>query len=288
MNQKLWLESLWDEWLASESSSHSKADYEASGLLMGMKHKNESFTTNRIRAARRLTGPGKIKLWSLTSYYATQNIPLGISMTTRKNQKPSVKFNCPREILKLPKNINSSWQWLKGLWGSTGGLYFPRAGYYLTLIIADKDTSDITRSILSLTGLSWKEHRNEFTLRNHEDIMTFLHKAGMTSGALEFDSMVMMRSLRNRVNLERNYDAANIARSVNAAHRQTELARKIIAEGMLESLPKNLREVIELRLAYPDESLEGLGEKLKPRIKKSAVKYRWDKIQKLIMKNQII
>ncbi len=115
--------------------------------------------------------------------------------------------------------------------------------------------------------------------------MTFLHKAGMNSGALEFDSMVMMRSLRNRVNLERNYDSANIARSVNAARRQIELARKIIAEGLLESLPENLREVVELRLAYPDESLEGLGEKLKRKIKKSAVKYRWDKIQKLIGKN---
>ena len=282
MNQKLWLESLWDEWLISDSES---PDYESSGLLMGMKHKNESFSTNRIRAARRLTGPGKIKLWTLTSYFAKHNIPLGISMMTSKTHKPSIKFNCPHEILKLPKNINSSWQWLKGLWGSTGGLYFPKSGYYLTLIITDKNISDITRSIIKLTGLSWKEHRNEFTLRNHDDIMTFLHKSGMTSGALEFDSMVMMRSLRNRVNLERNYDAANIARSVNAARRQIELARKIVAEGMLESLPENLREVVELRLAYPDESLEGLGEKLKRKIKKSAVKYRWDKIQKIISEN---
>lgn len=284
MNQKLWLESLWDEWLAS-SSSQSQSDYEASGLLMGMKHQDKTFTTNRIRAARRLTGPGKIKLWSLTSYYANHNIPLSISMTTRKNYKPSIKFTCPHEILKLPKNINSSWSWLKGLWGSTGGLYFPKSGYYLTLRITDAFTSDITRGILNLTGLSWKEYRNEFTLRNHEDIMTFLHKAGMTSGALEFDSMVMMRSLKSRVNLERNYDAANIARSVNAARKQLELSRRIIAEGLLESLPENLREVIELRLAYPDESLEGLGEKLKRKIKKSAVKYRWNKIQKLIVKN---
>lgn len=285
MNQKLWLESLWDEWLTSESSSQSQSDHEASGLLMGMKHQDKTFTTNRIRAARRLTGPGKIKLWSLTSYYADKNIPLSISMTTRKNYKPSIKFICPHEVLKFPKNANASWSWLKGLWGSTGGLYFPKSGYYLTLRITDAFTSDITRGILNLTGLSWKEYRNEFTLRNHDDIMTFLHKSGMTTGALEFDSMVMMRSLKSRVNLERNYDAANIARSVNAARKQLELSRRIIAEGMLESLPENLRELIELRLAYPDESLEGLGEKLKRKIKKSAVKYRWNKIQKLIVKN---
>lgn len=281
MNKELWLESLWDEWLASGSAA---PDYEASGLLMGMKYHNGTFSTNRIRAARRLTGPCRIRLWTLTSYFTDQNIPLGISMTTRRNHKPWIKFSCPQEILKLPKSINTSWPWLKGIWGSTGGLYFPKSGYYLTLIIADKETSDITRNSLSLTGLSWKEHRNEFTLRNHEDIMTFLHKAGMNSGALEFDTMVMMRSLRSRVNLERNYDAANIARSVKAARKQTELARKIISEGLLESLPENLREVVEVRLAYPDESLEGLGEKLKRKIKKSAVKYRWDKIQKLIGK----
>lgn len=245
---------------------------------MGMKYSHNTFSTNRTRAARRLTGPGKIKLWALTSYAKKMN--LEISMLTHKNYKPSVKFTCPREILKLPKNLRCSWPWLKGLWGSTGGLYFPRAGYYLTLIISDLTASEITENILNFTGLSWSRHRNEFTLRNHEDVMTFLCNAGMPYSALKFDDTVMIRSARNQANLARNYDAANIARSVKAAHEQKILAEKILTLGMLEELPDKLREIVELRLLYPDESLEGIGEKLKRKIKKSAVKYRWEKVKK--------
>ena len=279
MDKDLWLSDLWDEWLISPVKSRKNADAETSGLLMGMKHSHGTFTTNRLRVARRLTGPGKVRLWPLTSY--AEKFTLGISMITRPNHKPSVKFICPPEILKIPSGIKTSWAWLKGLWGSTGGLYFPKTGYYLTLIISDKETSRLARIILERTGLSWSEHRNEFTLRNHDDIMTFLYNTGMTSGALDLEEMSVIRSARNKANLASNYDAANIARSVKAAGEQLKLARKIISNGLLETLPENLQEVIKLRIACPDETLEGLGKKLQPQIKKSAVKYRWSKIQKL-------
>ena len=280
MDKYTQLATLWDEWLSSPVKSSRHADYEASGLLMGMKHTALTFTTNRLRAARRLTGPGKVPLWPQTSY--AQKFPLSISMTTRQNHKPLISFTCPAEILKQPKNLRSAWSWLKGIWGSTGGLYFPKAGYYLALIISDPDTSKIARAAINFTGLSWSEHRHEFTLRNHDDIMTFLCNAGMPSGALDFDATVIMRAVRSRANRESNYDAANIARSLKAAHEQTITARKVMELGLLEKLPANLRELVTLRLEYPDESLGGLGKKLSPEITKAAVKYRWRKIQSII------
>ncbi|MBQ7593036.1 MAG: hypothetical protein IJU48_01630, partial [Synergistaceae bacterium] len=60
MNKNLWLAEIWDEWLISPVNN---PDYEASGLLMGMKN----FKTNRLRTARRLT----TKLWPFTSYAKT-------------------------------------------------------------------------------------------------------------------------------------------------------------------------------------------------------------------------
>ena len=281
MDRHLRLANLWDEWLSCEATQR-EADYETSGLLMGMKHNYGTFTTGRLRAARRLTGPGKVRLWSLTSY--AKNFPLEISMTTRPNHKPSIKFTCPCNVLKVPKK-NNIWSWLKGLWGSTGGLYFPKAGYYLTLIVSDNETSAITRDILALTGLSWSEHRNEFTLRNHDDIMTFLCKAGMSSGALDFDNTVMIRSIRSRANLVSNYETANIARSVRAAQEQRALAEKIITGGMMEYLTVTQQHIVRLRLEYPDCTLGELGEKLSPSIGKSSVKYHWHKIQSLLHKH---
>lgn len=277
MDKESRLAALWDEWLTSPVKSQTYADFEVSGLLLGMKHDSPAFSTNRLRAARRLTGPGKVRLWPLTSY--AEKFPLSISMITRPNLRPSVKFICPEEILKLPKNLRGAWPWLKGLFGTAGGLYFPKAGYYLTLIISDAYTSKLAEDILNLTGLAWRRHRSELTIRNHDDIMTFLCNIGLPSAALEFDAGAMMRAVRNRANLESNYDSANIARSLKAAHKQTELARKIVAAGMLDQLPENLRELVSLRLEYPDESLGGLGKKLTPEISKATVRYKWGKVQ---------
>ena len=279
MDNDLWLSQLWDEWLTSPVKSRRNADAEACGLLMGMRRNRSTFTTNRLRAARRLTGPGKFPLWPLTSYAESFN--LTISMLTRPNCRTTVKFTLPPEILRLPDD-RATWPWLKGLWGSTGGLYFPKTGYYLTLIISDEGVSRTARKILAKTGLTWIEHRSEFTLRNHDDITTFLYNAGMKSGALDFEDRMLIRSARNKANLERNYDAANIARSVRAAREQYELSERIVSSGIIETLPEKLREVVETRLEYPEISLEELGLKLSPPVGKSTVNYRWKKLRDLI------
>ena len=49
----------------------------------------------------------------------------------------------------------------------------------------------------------------------------------------------------------------------------------------LARLPKNLREIAELRLNYPDESLKELGEMLEPPVGKSGINHRLRKIEKI-------
>ena len=281
MDKDLWLSKIWDEWLTSPVKSRPYADAETSGLLLGMRRSNSTFTTNRLRVARRLTGPGKFPLWPLTSY--SQKSELTISMLTRPNRKASVKFTVSPVInVHVPQNSALIWSWLKGLWGSTGGLYFPKSGYYLTFIISDAEISRTARGVLAKTGLSWSEHRNEFTLRNHDDIMTFLYNTGMEAGALDFEGRTLIRSAKNRANLARNYDSANIARSVKAAREQFLIAEEIMSSGIFDTLPENLRVVVKMRLDYPDASLEELGSRLNPPVSKSTVNYRWNKIRSLI------
>ena len=279
MDKDLWLARMWDEWLSSPVKSRTHADAETSGILMGMRHNHGTFTTSRFIAARRLTGPGKIRLWPITSY--AEKFTLGISMLTRPNRKASIKFTCPPKILTPPAK-NTLWPWLKGIWGSAGGLYFPKTGYYLAIIISHPEISHTAREMLKHSGLSWSEHKNAFTLRNHDDITTFLYRAGMESAALDFEGMTLIRSARNKANLASNYDTANIARSVKAAHEQLRLAKRIIDGGLLDSLPEKLREVVELRVANPDASLDELGQKSNPPATKSTIKYRWNKLQSLI------
>ena len=204
-------------------------------------------------------------------------------MLTRPERKTQVKFTFTPE-LKIPEPLFScSWSWpfLKGLWGTTGGLYFPKSGYHLSLIIPVK-IKKIPLKILNSTKLSWSVHGNEISLRKHDDITTFLYNIGTERSALEFEDMALIRSARNRANLVSNYDAANIARSVRASGQQREIAERIKSQGIFSNLPDKLREMLELRLNYPEETLEGLGQKANPPVSKSTVKYRWKKLESLI------
>lgn len=257
-----WLNELWDEW---SSSPVRQADYEISGLLLGMRHNAETFTTTRIKTARRLT-----LLWKASSY--VKSYQLQISMLTRPDKKARIMFTCPEKILKKPRR-DTLWSWLKGLWGSSGALYFPKYGYCLTLRIPDEEK-------LRLTGLTWTKHRNEYLLRNHEDIMTFLYNADMISSALEFETFSMIRSARSRANIQSNYDTANIKRSVKASQHQRDLSEKILTSGV--EIPERLRKIAELRLKYPEESLSSLGQRLNPPVSKSTVNYYWKKLENFL------
>ena len=46
-------------------------------------------------------------------------------------------------------------------------------------------------------------------------------------------------------------------------------------------MPDNLREIAELRLAYPDSSLKEIGEMISPPIGKSGVNHRFRKIEEI-------
>jgi len=90
-----------------------------------------------------------------------------------------------------------------------------------------------------------------------------------------------MKEMRNNVNRIVNCETANLSKTVNAAVRQVESIKLIQREIGLSRLPQNLREVAEVRLNYPDESLKELGEILSPHVGKSGVNHRLRKIEKI-------
>ena len=90
-----------------------------------------------------------------------------------------------------------------------------------------------------------------------------------------------MKEMRNNVNRLVNCETANLSKTVNAAVRQVESIKLIQSSIGLKRLPKNLQEVAELRLSYPDESLKELGEMLDPPVGKSGINHRLRKIEKI-------
>ena len=87
--------------------------------------------------------------------------------------------------------------------------------------------------------------------------------------------------MRNNVNRLVNCETANLSKTVNASVRQSESIKLIQREIGLNRLPTNLKEIAQLRLKYPDESLKELGEMLTPKVGKSGVNHRLRRIEKI-------
>jgi DNA-binding protein WhiA len=70
-------------------------------------------------------------------------------------------------------------------------------------------------------------------------------------------------------------------KTVDAAVHQIEAIKFIHQTIGLRKLPKNLKDIAEARINYPDITLKELGEMLDPPIGKSGVNHRLRKIEKI-------
>ena len=127
------------------------------------------------------------------------------------------------------------------------------------------------------------QRKNSFIIyiKESEQISDLLSIMGAHSALFELENIRIMKEMRNNVNRLVNCETANLSKTVNAAVRQVESIKFIQSEIGLKRLPKNLREIAELRLNYPDESLKELGEMLDPPVGKSGVNHRLRKIEKI-------
>ena len=98
---------------------------------------------------------------------------------------------------------------------------------------------------------------------------------------MEFENHRIYKDMSNSINRKVNCETANIAKTVRAANRQVEDILLIQKVYGFEKLPDGLREMAEVRLNYPDATLQELGELLDPPMGKSGVNHRLRKLCEL-------
>ena len=98
---------------------------------------------------------------------------------------------------------------------------------------------------------------------------------------MDLENVRIMRDIRGKVNRQVNCETANLGKAVATGVRQKEDILYIREQVGLGSLPKQLREMAEVRLAYPDAPLKDLGEYLDPKIGKSGVNHRLKKLSSI-------
>ena len=101
---------------------------------------------------------------------------------------------------------------------------------------------------------------------------------------MNLENLRILKEMRNSINRRVNCEAANIQKTVQASTRQVEDIIYLRDYYGFSRLPDNLREMAEVRLAYPEAALKELGEYLSPPVGKSGVNHRLRKLSELAEK----
>lgn len=280
---------IWDEWGAAQAERQGRD--EAAGIMDGLPFRARGeelfFLSPRLFAVRRL-----MRLWS-ECFAGRAEGQQGIRLVDTQ-RKGKIVFAADKkqaaELLSATRSAakrTRNWGWVRGLFGSCGALYMPKAGYYLIVRPqAANGSAERLQAILKSCGFTVGVRKRatyrELTLRDQQQIVTLLSRMGLVKTALSLEETAIYRSMRSHANKLVNCDAANINKSIEAARGQMELIRRMDELGITETLPEPLFELIAARKRNPSISLKELGQTLPRPISKSTVEYRWRKLEHLL------
>lgn len=194
----------------------------------------------------------------------------------------SLDYRIQEDMIKTDEEKRA---YIRGAFLGGGSISNPEKTYHLEFVTHSEEYAIDLCKLINTFGLNSKviQRKNSFIIyiKEGEQIVDLLNIVGAHTCLLELENIRIMKEMRNNVNRLVNCETANLSKTVNAAVRQVESIKLIQKEIGLKRLPKNLREVAELRLNYPDESLKDLGEMLDPPVGKSGVNHRLRKIEKI-------
>ncbi len=282
-----------EEWSSVVSENSLKASVEIGGILAGLNStiqgENILFISNRFFVFRRLK-----KLWDLSNWKRTLDLSPDLIIPTGMRGRVSIRLDLDRSASDLSsyckhnKVDRESWDWLRGLFGSSGSLFLPRTGYHMVFRLQEISMwhpEATLKRILSANGISFRARQrngsSEIAVRDQSSIVGMLSNMKMFRTSLFLEEKAMLRSMKDRANKVVNCDASNIRKTIDTAEKQMEIAGKLTENGKIWSLPEALRELIIARMENPTATLRELGESLSRPISKSTVEYRWRKIEKL-------
>ncbi len=177
--------------------------------------------------------------------------------------------------------------YLRGAFLAAGSLNNPESGsYHLEISSNSQEHAEDLAKLSNYFRLNarWSERKKGFFiyLKEGEKISDFLSVIGAHQALLKFEDVRIVRDIRNSVNRIVNCEKANLKKISDTGVRQAESIRLISREIGLDNLPTRLQEIAELRLQYPDASLQELAELLPSgKISKSGVNHRLRKLEEI-------
>lgn len=174
---------------------------------------------------------------------------------------------------------------LRGAFLSIGSMSNPEKGYHLEFVCSDTEQAGQLVEILLVYEIkarivARKKYQVVY-IKESEEISTLLNVIGAHVSMMKLENLRILKDMRNAINRKVNCEAANITKTVNAATKQIDDIQYIKEHYGFDNLAKNLRQIAELRLEYPDATLKELGQFLTPNVGKSGVNHRLRKLSEL-------
>ncbi len=119
-----------------------------------------------------------------------------------------------------------------------------------------------------------RKRRHVLYYKDFEAIVDVLTLVGAFGAVLQLEDIRALRETKNRIHRLVNTEAANLERVAAAASTQRRTIDYLASAYGLPQLSPPLREIAELRLRHPDESLAELGARCNPAIAKPTVSSR--------------
>lgn len=214
---------------------------------------------------------------SITNQEDIDNIFLGLKMSLEEIQNQEKYLSSI-----LLKNSCCKRSFLKTVFLSVGSMSDPEKGYHLEFVCTSKKQAEqiiqvIAHFEIEAKSILRKKHWVVY-LKEGSSIVELLNVMGAHVSLMNLENLRIVKEVRNTVNRRVNCETANIFKTITASSKQIADIQKLIEYKELERLPQNLQEMAQVRMEYPDVSLQELGKLLNPKVGKSGVNHRLRKL----------
>lgn len=261
-----------------------------------------SFSCNAIKVLTESKGAAESYIQSCMEFTGIEP-----SLVVTKSEKYSVKFDSADDRLLVLNSFGHSEKdtilrinranleneccygaFIRGAFLSCGTITDPNKNYHLEFVIQHKQLCNDLLSVMHDVELEPKvlQRGNNFILyfRHSEEVEDVLTIMGATESSLEVMGIKMVKSVRNKINRQINFETANIARTVNASMQQINAINKIIDKKHFDSLPEELQTIAKIRAENPDMSLKDIQKTLGDTISRSGVNHRLNRLVEIASK----
>ena len=153
---------------------------------------------------------------------------------------------------------------IRGAFLASGSISDPEKFYHFEIACATEAKAKQIQGLILSMGIEAKIvlRKKYFVvyIKEGSQIVDILNVMEAPVALMELENIRILKEMRGSVNRQVNCETANINKTVSAAVKQMEDIIYIRDKAGLDSLPDNLREIAELRLARPEATLKELGE----------------------------